>query len=145
MSSRLRSAAAGAVAAAVWALEEPLDQRLMGCDYSDVAVLGKGLTRSRSWRPVGLTAHAVNGAIFGLAFHEARRRIPNGPRKLALSMALAEHVSLYPLLLLHRSVPPRTRRAWSATALEEPTSVRASDVAACGVRHGARPTRVAKR
>ncbi len=97
MSSRLRSAAAGAVAAAVWALEEPLDQRLMGCDYSDVAVLGKGLTRSRSWRPVGLTAHAVNGAIFGLAFHEARRRIPIGPRKLALGMALAEHVSLYPL------------------------------------------------
>lgn len=97
MSGRLRSAAAGAVAAIVWALQEPLDRRLLGCDYSDVAVLGKGLTRSRSWRPVGLTAHAVNGAIFGLAFHEARRRIPIGPRKLALGMALAEHVSLYPL------------------------------------------------
>ncbi len=97
MSSRLRSVAAGAVAAAVWALQEPFDQRLLGCDYSDVAVLGKGLTRGGNWRPVGLTAHAVNGAIFGLAFHEARRRIPIGPRKLALGMALAEHVSLYPL------------------------------------------------
>ena len=97
MSSRLRSAAAGAVAAAVWALQEPFDQRLLGCDYSDVAVLGKGLTRGGNWRSVGLTAHAVNGAIFGLAFHEARRRIPIGPRKLALGMALAEHVSLYPL------------------------------------------------
>ena len=97
MSSRLRSVAAGAVAAAVWALQEPFDQRLLGCDYSDVAVLGKGLTRGGNWRTVGFTAHAVNGAIFGLAFHEARRRIPIGPRKLALGMALAEHVSLYPL------------------------------------------------
>jgi len=124
MSSRLRSAAAGAVAAAVWALQEPLDQRLLGCDYSDVAVLGKGLTRSRNWRPAGLTAHAVNGAIFGLAFHEARRRIPIGPRKLALGMALAEHVSLYPLCYFidryhpargEAGVPPllRSRRAFA--------------------------------
>ena len=97
MSSRLRSAAAGAVAAAVWALQEPLDQRVLGCDYSDVAVLGKGLTRRPNWRRVGLAAHMVNGATFGLAFHEARRRIPIGPRKLALGMALAEHVALYPL------------------------------------------------
>jgi hypothetical protein len=97
VSSRLRSAAAGATAATVWALQEPFDQRLLGCDYSDVAVLGKGLTRSPNWRRVGLAAHMVNGAIFGLAFHEARRRIPIGPRKLALGMALAEHVSLYPL------------------------------------------------
>ena len=97
MSSRLRSATAGAVGAAVWAVQEPFDQRLLGCDYSDVAVLGKGLTRSQNWRPVGMAAHMVNGAIFGLAFHEARRRIPIGPRKLALGMALVEHVSLYPL------------------------------------------------
>lgn len=27
--------------AVVWALQEPLDRRLIGCDYSDVAVLGK--------------------------------------------------------------------------------------------------------
>ncbi len=97
MASRLRSAAAGAAAAAVWALQEPLDQRVLRCDYSDVAVLGKGLVRRGNWRATGLAAHTLNGAIFGLAFHEARRRIPIGPRKLALGMALAEHVSLYPL------------------------------------------------
>src|SRR5580765_1903576 len=44
MSGRSRSVAAGAAAALVWALEEPIDQRLLGCDYSDVAVLGKALT-----------------------------------------------------------------------------------------------------
>jgi hypothetical protein len=97
MGSRLRSATAGAAAATVWALQEPLDQRLLGCDYSDVAVLGKGVTRGPGWRAAGLAVHTVNGALFGLAFHEARRRLPIGPRKLALGMALAEHVALYPL------------------------------------------------
>lgn len=97
MASRTRSAAAGAVAAAVWAAQEPLDRRLLGCDYSDVAVLGKGLTRGPRWRAVGLVLHTVNGALFGLAYHEARARLPVDPRRLAVAMALAEHVGLYPL------------------------------------------------
>jgi hypothetical protein len=94
---RARSAAAGAAAAAVWALEEPLDQRLIGCDYSDVAVLGKGLTCGRAWWPAGFAIHLANGALFGLAYHEARRRWPVRPRPLAVGMALAEHAALYPL------------------------------------------------
>jgi hypothetical protein len=77
----------------VWSLQEPLDQRLLGCDYSNVAVLGKGLTRGPRWRPIGIAAHTVNGALFGLVFHEARARLPIGPRRVALSMALAEHVA----------------------------------------------------
>jgi hypothetical protein len=97
VNGRLRSAAGGAVAAAVWALEEPLDQRLFRCDYSDVALLGKALTRGRGWRATGFGLHLVNGALFGLAFHEARRRVPLGSRKLALAMALGEHATLYPL------------------------------------------------
>lgn len=97
MGGRLRSAAAGATAAAVWALQEPLDQRLLGCDYSDVAVLGKAVTRGHRWRAAGLAVHAANGAMFGLAFHEARRRLPVEPRRLATVMALAEHGALYPL------------------------------------------------
>ena len=39
--SSLRSAVAGAAAAGVWGLQEPLDQRVFGHDYSDVAVLGR--------------------------------------------------------------------------------------------------------
>lgn len=97
MDGRLRAALAGSTAALVWAAQEPLDQRIFGCDYSDVAVLGKGVTRGRSWRAAGIAVHAVNGAAFGLAFHEARSRLPVSPRKLALGMALAEHVALYPL------------------------------------------------
>jgi len=88
---------AGVAAATAWALLEPLDRRLFRCDYSDVALLGKAVTRGRGWRPMGLAIHAVNGAIFGLAFNEARPRTSVEPRRLALSMALAEHVALYPL------------------------------------------------
>ncbi len=97
MSGRIRAAAAGATAATVWVLQEPLDQRVFRCDYSDVAILGKAVTRGPRWRAVGLGLHALNGALFGLAFDEARRRTPVEPRKLALTMSLAEHVVLYPL------------------------------------------------
>jgi hypothetical protein len=97
MSSRWRAAAAGAAAATVWGLLEPLDQRLLCCDYSDVTVLGKGVTRGRHWRLAGFTLHAVNGAVFGVVFDELRKRVRVSPRRLAVGLALAEHLSLYPL------------------------------------------------
>jgi hypothetical protein len=94
---RLRVAAAGAAAATVWGLAEPLDQRLLGCDYSDIAVLGKGVTRGSRWPAAGFALHALNGAIFGLVHHELRSRVRTGPRKLAVGLALSEHAALYPL------------------------------------------------
>ena len=97
MIRRLRAAAAGAAAATIWGLAEPLDQRLLRCDYSDVALLGKAVTRGPRWRAAGFAVHAVNGAAFGLVFHELRGRVPIGARKLAVGMALAEHAALYPL------------------------------------------------
>ena len=97
MRSALRPAAAGAAAATLWALLEPLDRRLFRCDYSDVALLGKALTRGPRWRAAGFALHAVNGAVFGLAFAALRRRTGADPRRLALRLALAEHVALYPL------------------------------------------------
>jgi len=97
MSSRWRAAAAGAAAATVWGLIEPLDQRVLRCDYSDVAVLGKGVTRGRQWRLAGFALHAANGAVFGVVFDELRKRVRVGPRRLAVGLALTEHLSLYPL------------------------------------------------
>ena len=97
VAGRARSATAGALAALTWATLEPLDQRVLRCDYSDVAVLGKAVTRGRRWRTAGLAIHAANGALFGLAFHEARARLPVDGRRLAVGMALAEHLALYPL------------------------------------------------
>ena len=97
VTDRLHPAIAGAVAATAWALLEPIDRRLFQCDYSDIALLGKAVTRGPLWRPTGFAVHAANGALFGLAFAEARRRLPVPKRRLALGMALAEHVVLYPL------------------------------------------------
>jgi hypothetical protein len=95
-----RSALAGAAAATAWGLQEPLDRRLFRSDYSDVAVLGKLVTRGRGWRAAGLALHAANGAAFGLAL-EAGSRVTGLPaRRLAVPAALAEHVALYPLSAL---------------------------------------------
>jgi hypothetical protein len=106
--SRARSAAAGALAATAWGLLEPADRRLFRCDYFDIALLGKAVTRGRGWRAAGFTLHAVNGAVFGLAFEEVRRRTGAEPRRLALGLALAEHVALYPLsYLVDRFHPAR--------------------------------------
>ncbi|MBD0328857.1 MAG: hypothetical protein ICV64_01985 [Thermoleophilia bacterium] len=95
--SRARAAWAGAVAATAWGLAEPLDRRLFRCDYSDIALLGKFVTRGRAWPAAGFALHALNGAVFGLAFAELQRRTNARPQPLALGLALAEHVALYPL------------------------------------------------
>jgi len=106
--SRTRSAAAGAVAAAVWALLEPLDKRLVGHDYSDVALLGKFFTRGPGWWRVGFAVHVANGAVFGLVFDEARKRTDVDPRRLAIGMALGEHLALFSIgALVDRYHPAR--------------------------------------
>jgi hypothetical protein len=95
--SHARAAGAGTVAAIVWGAIEPLDQRLLRYDYSDVAVLGKAVTRGPRWRLAGFALHAANGAAFGFAFDELRKHLRVDARRLAVAMALAEHLTLYPL------------------------------------------------
>ena len=94
MPGSIRAAAAGAAAATVWGLLEPLDQRLFGCAYSDVELVGLGRRR------VGFVVHAANGALFGLAFAAISRRAAMEPRRLAPALALAEHAATWPLLLV---------------------------------------------
>lgn len=96
MHPRWRTARAGAAAAIVWGALEPIDRRLFRHDYSDVAVLGKAFTRGSAWRPLGLAVHALNGAVFGLVYHELSARMPRNPRRLALELALLEHLALFP-------------------------------------------------
>jgi len=104
MNDAVRFAAAGAAAASVWALLEPLDRRLFRYDYSDVAVLGKFVTRGAAWRSVGLVLHTANGAAFGLVYREAKERRGWS----ALKVAMLEHVALYPLsALVDRKHPAR--------------------------------------
>jgi hypothetical protein len=94
MSPRARAAGAGAVAATVWGLQERFDRRVFGCGFSDVELLGRGR------RSVGYVVHAANGAVFGVAFDAVRERVDVDGRRLALALALAEHVALWPLMAL---------------------------------------------
>lgn len=98
--SRLRAAGAGAAAAAVWALQEPLDRRVFGVDYSDPRLLGRLVGRGSR---VGFAVHVANGAAFGVVFEEVRRRLVVEPRRLAVGMALVEHVALWPLIAVVES------------------------------------------
>ena len=108
MHPRLKAAVAGSAAALVWGALEPLDRRLFRHDYSDVAVLGKAFTRGPGWRPLGLALHTLNGAIFGAVYYEIAKRVSRDPRRLALELALLEHVTLFPTgMLVDRHHPAR--------------------------------------
>jgi hypothetical protein len=106
--SRSRSTAAGAAAALVWGAAERVDRKIFANDYTDVALLGKFVTRSRAWPLAGVAVHAANGAAFGFAFDMVRRHSKVGPRRLALGLALTEHLALFPLgMLVDRYHPAR--------------------------------------
>ncbi len=89
------------MAATVWGLQEPLDRRVFRCDYSDVRLVG------------GLPVHALNGAIFGVAFDLVRRRTRIERTRLAVGLAVAEHTVLWPLLGLLAPEVARSPRAFA--------------------------------
>jgi hypothetical protein len=100
MNPWLQAALAGAGAAAVWGLVEPLDRRLFGFPYSDIAILGLLVTRGAHWRAIGWTMHVVNGAIAGLVFWALYDTFGGNAFWFAIGFALVEHVVTYPLTLL---------------------------------------------
>jgi hypothetical protein len=110
MHPRSRAIGAGVAGTLVWAALEPIDKRVFRHDYSDVAVLGKAFTRGRGWLPLGLAIHALNGALFGLAYYEIARRSQRDGKRLALELALLEHLALFSLgALVDRHHPARGR------------------------------------
>ena len=105
-----RGAAAGAVAAGVWAAQIPLDKRVFDSDYDDVELLGRAIVGNRpGWYPAGLAAHLANGAVFGAAFALAGQRLtlPLPPWTRGPLAALAENFALWPLGLLSDRYHPR--------------------------------------
>ena len=104
----LRGAVAGAVAATVMALEEPLDRRLLDSDYSDVELMGKLVTRGDQWQAIGFALHVQNGAIFGAVYAQLKPFLP-GPAPLrGLLAALVENTLLWPgVELIDRHHPAR--------------------------------------
>lgn len=102
----LRGAVSGAVAAAVWALQQPLDKRLFASRYDDVEVLGKAITRGDAWYPLGLAVHMGNGALFGAAYANLARTLPMAPALRGPVVAVLENVVMWPLGALSDRLHP---------------------------------------
>jgi hypothetical protein len=96
----LQAAIAGAVAATVWGLVEPIDRRLFRFPYSDIALLGMLATRGPHWRAAGWAMHVLNGAVAGLVFWAFYEWVGGNAFWLAIVFAMIEHVVTYPLTLL---------------------------------------------
>ena len=104
----LNGAIAGGLASAVWAAQQPADKRVFESSYDDVEVLGKLVTSGDGWPVAGLALHVQNGAVFGAVYSQVRPFLPGPPVVRALTMAMAEHVCLWPLgRLVDRFHPAR--------------------------------------
>jgi hypothetical protein len=91
-----RGALAGAAAAGVWAAQQPLDIRAFGVRYDDTELLGKGVTRGRWWRPVGVAMHLANGAAFGALYANVAPRVPLPSWARGPAAGLTEHALTWP-------------------------------------------------
>jgi hypothetical protein len=109
-------ALAGAVAAAVWAAQQPLDKRVFGSDYDDVELLGKLVTRDSGWQAAGLAIHMANGAAFGAVYSLVRPLVPGPPQLAGVTAGLAEHVATWPLTALVDRKLVGDRRAFAQSA-----------------------------
>jgi hypothetical protein len=106
----LRGAACGVLAAAVWALEQPLDKALLSNRYDDVELLGKAVTTGDGWYPVGLALHLSNGALFGAAYSNLAPSVPLPAACRGPALALAEHGLLWPLVAITDRFHPARRQ-----------------------------------
>lgn len=114
-SRTLRGALAGAAAAAVWAVQQPLDQRVFGVDYDDAELLGRLVTDGRAAYPVGLALHVANGALFGAAFANAGRALPVPAVLRGPVAGLVEHLATWPgTAALARLYPDGSPPLWGS-------------------------------
>ena len=106
----LRGAVCGAVAAAVWAFQQPLDKLVFASTYDDVELLGRLVARGDGWYPAGLAFHVQNGAVFGATYSIVAPALPLPAMVRGPAAALAEHLALWPLVgVTDRAHPARQR------------------------------------
>lgn len=101
-----RGAAAGAVAAGVWAAQQPLDVRVFGVDYRDTELLGKTLTRGPGWRVAGVALHLLTGAAFGAGYAAVAPRVPLPSWVRGPAAGIGEHLGTWPLMALAERAHP---------------------------------------
>jgi hypothetical protein len=106
----LRGALAGSVAAGVWAAQQPLDKEFFASGYDDVELLGKLVTRDRSWLPIGAALHLGNGAAFGAAYANVAPLLPIPPALRGPAVTMAEHLGLWPLVRITDRLHPARKQ-----------------------------------
>jgi hypothetical protein len=106
----LRGAVCGAVAATVWALEQPLDKLVLDSRYDDVELLGRALTRGDAWYSAGLALHISNGAVFGGLYANLAPLLPLPLASRGPVVAIAEHLALWPLSGLSDRLHPARKQ-----------------------------------
>ena len=92
----LRGALAGAAAAAVWALQQPLDRRVFGVAYDDTELLGRWVVRADGWQAAGVGLHLLNGAAFGAVYALVAPSLPVPAALRGPLAGLAEHLATWP-------------------------------------------------
>jgi hypothetical protein len=103
----LRGALAGAVAAGVWAAQQPLDKRVFGVAYDDTELLGKLVTRRPlPARAIGTALHLANGALFGAIYANVAPRLPLPSWARGPAAGLAEAFGTWPLTAISDQLHP---------------------------------------
>jgi hypothetical protein len=92
----LRGALAGAAAAAVWALQQPLDRRVFGFAHDDTELLGRLVVRSGAWQAAGMGLHLANGAVFGAVYANVAPSLPVAAILRGPLAGVAEHLATWP-------------------------------------------------
>lgn len=105
-----RGAIAGAVAAVVWAAQQPLDERAFGVPYDDCELLGAAVTGGAAALPVGWALHTANGAAFGAAYATIAPRLPLPSWARGPALALVESTLTWPGTALIPRLHPRGER-----------------------------------
>lgn len=105
-----RGAIAGAVAAVVWAAQQPLDKKVFDVDYDDCELLGAAVTDGPAVVPVGWALHTLNGAAFGAAYAVVAPRLPLPSWARGPAVALIESTAAWPGTAFIPSLHPRGSR-----------------------------------
>ncbi len=102
----LRGAVSGAVAAAAWALQQPLDKRVFSSRFDDVELLGKAVTTDEGWYPIGFAIHLANGAAFGAVYANVASRMGIPAPLRGPAAALVENFGSWPLVAVTDRLHP---------------------------------------
>jgi hypothetical protein len=110
----LRGALAGAVAAGVWALQQPLDRRVFGVDYDDAQLAATLVTGRRRPIAIGGALHVFNGAAFGAAYSVIAPSVGVPAALRGLAAGVAEHLATWPYMrrLERRPAGEQLPRLW---------------------------------